>query len=177
MNLFLYIPAHSAHPPGVTKSLIYGLLKTYMFQNTHYTDFIHTAKSLYQRLVNRGHHRESLKQIFTDAADRLNMPDRYNHEASKYTINHGHRVFLHIPYHPRDISRIRLRQIYKETFENESSSATCDAQKFGINQMTVAYSRCQNLHNKLCSSTLKDENNNVQKIQYFMQENQMTTGK
>ena len=34
MNLFLYIPPHSVHPPGLMKSFIFGLLQTYYFQNT-----------------------------------------------------------------------------------------------------------------------------------------------
>ena len=176
MNLFLYIPAHSARPPGVTKSLVFGLLKTYMFQNAHYTDFIWTAKLLYQRLIDRGHNCEILKQIFTDAADRLNMPERYNHEANQNISNHDTRIFVHIPYHPRDILQICLRQIYKETFENKSLSTTCDAQQFDINQMTVAYSRCQNINNTLCSSTLKDDNNNVQRMHIKIQDKGTTTG-
>ena len=32
MNLFLYIPASSAHPSGLLKILIYGLLRTYWMQ-------------------------------------------------------------------------------------------------------------------------------------------------
>jgi hypothetical protein len=35
MNLFLYIPPHSAHPAGVLKSIIYGNLRRYWIQNSN----------------------------------------------------------------------------------------------------------------------------------------------
>lgn len=34
MNLSLYIPPHFAHTPGLMKTLVYGILKTYYIQNT-----------------------------------------------------------------------------------------------------------------------------------------------
>ena len=40
MNLFLYIPSNSAHPPGLLKSLIFGLLLTYFNQNKDTNDFL-----------------------------------------------------------------------------------------------------------------------------------------
>ena len=43
MNVFLYIPSNSAHPPGMIKSLIFGLLQTYYYQNTYKKDFLHNT--------------------------------------------------------------------------------------------------------------------------------------
>ena len=71
MNLFLYIPSHSAHPPGMTKSLIYGLLQTYYHQNTHHADFIENAKRLYKRLIARGHKPSTLQNFFNEATTKL----------------------------------------------------------------------------------------------------------
>ena len=39
-NKILYIPVHSAHPPGPLKSLDYGFLETYWLQNTYIADYI-----------------------------------------------------------------------------------------------------------------------------------------
>lgn len=55
MNLFLYIPSHLAHPPGQLQSLIYGLMKTYQLQNTHWKDFMNTVSLLYNRLAAHVH--------------------------------------------------------------------------------------------------------------------------
>ena len=35
MNLFLYIPPHSAHPPGVLRSTVFGNLRRYWLQNSN----------------------------------------------------------------------------------------------------------------------------------------------
>ena len=53
MNLYLYIPSHSAHPPGLLKSLIYGLVLTYHRQNTFKADLLHYTRLLYDRLLAR----------------------------------------------------------------------------------------------------------------------------
>ena len=71
MTLFLYIPAHSSHPPGLTKSLIYGLVGTYWIQNSRKEDFIHTTKLLYDRLIARGYKHEVIGPIFLEAATKL----------------------------------------------------------------------------------------------------------
>ena len=55
MNLFVYIPPHSSHPPGLMKSLIYGLSPTYFLQNTLRSDFLNMISLLYKRLFARGH--------------------------------------------------------------------------------------------------------------------------
>ena len=78
MNLFLYIPEHSAHPPGLIKSLITGLLETYWRHNSQKKDFISTARLLYERLLVRGHSPNKLKIMFTKAAERLEYKSKCN---------------------------------------------------------------------------------------------------
>jgi hypothetical protein len=68
MNLFLYIPPHSAHPAGVLKSMIYGNLRHYWIQNSNRPDYISTATRFAQHLVNCGHDRATIQNIFMDAA-------------------------------------------------------------------------------------------------------------
>ncbi len=34
MNLYLYIPPHSAHPPGMIKDAVYSLLRCYYEENS-----------------------------------------------------------------------------------------------------------------------------------------------
>lgn len=52
-NLFLYITAHSSHPPGLLKSLIFGLLQTYKAQNTWLEDFLSTTELLFDCLLDQ----------------------------------------------------------------------------------------------------------------------------
>ena len=67
MNLFLYIPTHSAHPKNTVKSLIYGLLHTYKRQNPNQKDFIQLANLLFKRLKVRGHQTNDLITNVKDA--------------------------------------------------------------------------------------------------------------
>ena len=50
MNLFLYIPAHSAHPPGAIKGMIYGMLYTAWRINSDVSDFSHYTKEFFLHL-------------------------------------------------------------------------------------------------------------------------------
>jgi hypothetical protein len=75
-------------------------------------------------------------------------------------------LFFHLPYHPQDISRKQIQEIYMKTCErkdNLSESFTRMTTQSGstmrITKLTVAYSRAKKLHDILCSSTLKDLDN------------------
>ena len=62
-NLYLYLPPHSAHPPGIICSLIYGLLRKYWIQNSTTGDFRKMTQLLFQCLVARGHSPNTLLPI------------------------------------------------------------------------------------------------------------------
>ena len=127
MNLFLYIPAHSSHPPGVLKSLIHGLMKTYLRQNSNVEDFKLNVKQLFSRLLARGYNHYDISTIFKEAAattmKQNQLQHRYRHQdteqhTSSKTQNTKQRkkedkndIFFHIPYHPRDITRSNIQQI------------------------------------------------------------------
>ena len=71
MNLFLYIPEHSAHPPGLIKSIVYSLLKTYWYQNTKQKDYIKMARLLFNRLTSKGFKTDPLSTTFSEAATKI----------------------------------------------------------------------------------------------------------
>ncbi len=70
MNLYLYIPPLSAHPPSCLKGLITGELRRYRLQNNH-NDFQHILDKFILRLTERGHTIENLKPILEQAAQLL----------------------------------------------------------------------------------------------------------
>ena len=127
MNLFLYIPKHSAHPPGVTKSLVYGLLKTYHRQNKKKCDFKHYVKLLFNQLVQRGHNRETLHPLFLETATAIDerkkkMQTIVNNKIKKKDKDelNNEQLFFHQPFHPRGISRRFIQETYKSTCESNN---------------------------------------------------------
>ena len=125
MNLFLYIPPHSAHPNNTTKSLIYGLLKTYHRQNPNPSDFQQMSKLLFKRLQSRGHKHTNLKLLFKETLTKLTSPHSklLIHKPSKISSPPTHHpisttpknnLFLHLQYHPKGISRQSIQQSYTQ---------------------------------------------------------------
>ena len=184
MNLHLYIPPNSAHTPGLQKSLVSGLLKTYKTQNSNEEDFIHISKLLFKRLRDRGYKQEDLEELFQDAIQKLIVneqpkrketptPTIINKKSQSLkeiatrkspkpqTKEKKERAFFHLPYHPKDISRKTIRKTYSTTCENESTDfrrLRNDKTKknMKIEQLTIAYHRPKNLRDKLCSSKLRE---------------------
>ena len=161
MNLFLYIPAYSAHPPGVLNSLIYGLMKTYRLQNTKRTDYIKSVNLLYHRLIARGYTQSQLVPIFNSAESKLKQPlvSKFKNNIQHVKKSDTDKLFFHLEFHPRDISRQEIHRIYTKTCEQgyqPLSHLYNDEHDAWMNlpHVTVAYSRCKNLRDKLFPSTL-----------------------
>ena len=149
-NLHLYIPPHSAHPPGVLKSIVYGNLRRYWHQNTYTTDFISIAKQFANRLIARGHNQDVIYELFVNAAKKLDgFLDSRNNKKGNNTL------YLHWTWHPRDISRAKLRLLYNETLSNYS----------GFDSLTIAYSRAKNLRDSLMTIRLSEpEGTNISNL-------------
>ena len=176
MNLFLYIPKHSAHPINTTKSLIYSLLKTYKRQNPHPQDFTAISRLFFKRLQAQGYARKDLITHFKYALTRLqrshptsisNQHSQLPNNNKKQKRNHDNTLFFHLQYHPKGISRRQIQQAYHTTCENHSTNISthseegfnnmlnmATSQRMKIESLTVAYSRPKNLCDILCPSTL-----------------------
>ena len=160
MNLFLYIPPFSAHPPGVRKGLIHGTLQTYWNQNSKTTDFQHFTRLFYHRLLARGYHPHSTKQIFYEAAKQIEAAytRRKSHHTNK-TNNENkppNEIYFHRQYHPKDISRSQIQNLFHTTcmINNELGQGFNTYDGLNIDKLTVAYSRPKNLRDVLIPSKL-----------------------
>ena len=131
LNLHLYLPASSAHPPGVVKSLIFGRIFKYKKQNTTLEDFEFFVQNLMRRLLDRGHRHKDILPYFKEALARLNTP---NSQATPHK-----QLFIKIPFNPNGISRRKLREIF-ECEEIVKVLADSDLEK-----VTICYSRPRNL--------------------------------
>ena len=167
-NLFQYICPHSSHPPSITNSLIYGLLQTYFRQNSETSEFLNMTKLLFRRLKARGHPTETLTSTFQNAVAKIAAidSDPFIKKPPNVKQSPQEQLFLHLPYHPRDISRKSLRDIYEATCEEPSCFGTFKSLtneqtggNMSIDKLTICYHRPKNLRDILSPTTLKDCHN------------------
>ena len=145
-------------------------MKTYLRQNTHHHDAINTITSLYKRLLARGHSPENLRLVFMDAASKLSKINSNNSGKKVKRIKKAKsqlslsKVFLHLPFHPQDISRKEIQKIYSDTCESPHASFhrvynSANEASMNINGIVVAYSRAKNLRDELNPTTLFETKN------------------
>lgn len=156
INLYQYLPPHSAHNPNVMKGVVYSLLRQYKRQNSLPSDYIKQAKLLFQRLVARGWDRQLIKQYILDADTRLTSTESTTPSITPQSNNsppltNKEMAILHSEYHPNDIPRKHIRSIYdkycKEIFEND----------LGIKKFTIAYSKAPNIRSVITRAKLIQE--------------------
>lgn len=138
LNLHLYLPAASAHPPGVLKGLIFGLIKKYKKQNTHDSDFAAVCKLFYRRLRDRGYSNTVLLPLFDHALRHASTPRQPSSQ-----------VFFKISYDPNGPSRARLRNL----LEFPRLLRLCSS--LHVDQLSICYLKPPSLKRKLCPTSLR----------------------
>lgn len=137
LNLYLYLPANSAHPPGVLKGLIFSLVKKYHKQNSRPEDFRDIILKFYSRLQARGYSSKVLKPIFNSALHEVKVKGKKLKQ-----------VFFKIPFDPNGPNKVSLRKMLK------FSQLQKLLQPFGIDKPTICYLKPPTLRRKLCPTTL-----------------------
>jgi hypothetical protein len=153
LNLYLYLPPHSCHPPGVLKGLIFGFAFRAKTLCTNPSDRIPFLRKCYHRLIQRGHSPSSIAPLFKEAITRViySLPrctdDR---ETAKELVP----LFLHLKYNPFDPSSRDLQDIFKDTILSPQDGPLLSeinprnnhgADSVDFNRMTVCYSAQRNL--------------------------------
>lgn len=140
MNLYLYIPPSSAHPPSCFKGLIMGEVRRYWLQNNP-DDFQKILCKFIERLTERGHTVENIKPFLEQAALLLDTPktnSTRNKNASDNTL------YIHKAFHPNGLQRKDLRNLYQKILEPF----------LDFDKMTIAMSRPTNLRDVLTKASL-----------------------
>lgn len=154
MNLYLYIPPASAHPTGCIKGTVFGLTRRYYAQNTFRRDYINFIKLLYHRLIRRGWDRSKMRQMILDACstvERTNKtpaaPDILD-RTLRAEDDGKNRLFLHFTYHPEDIPRKRIQELF------EQHCGELLRHEINIARPTIAYSRPKNIGDLITKAKL-----------------------
>ena len=143
MNLYLYIPPHSAHQPGIVKSLIFGQLQRYWLQNTYVQDYKHYTSLLFDRLLDRGHTSENLKPIFLQAAQKI---ENQNRSPKQLPSKHKNTIYLHSEFHPDGIPPKKTHKLFSE--HCSKISETLDA------KLCLSYSQPPNVRDTITKTSL-----------------------
>ena len=156
MNLHLYLPPTSAHPKGTPKSLVYGTLHRYWIQNSSVKDFTAVVKAFYGHLLNRGWTHDVLDPLFLEAAASIDqkLVRTSDHEEPLWdtpTNSSSGRLFIHWEYHPRDVGRRAVRQMFEETL-----APALEESGLPVKQLTVAYSTPKSLGECLTKTQLEE---------------------
>ena len=151
MNLYLYLPSNSAHPPGALKGLIYGNMLRYWKQNTFRSDFINIITLFLQLLMSRGYTFETLEKYFIEASRHIHLKVNKPSPTVELPINNtstkgNDTLFLHTENHPRDLSRNIIRKLYDKHLRDI----------YGFEKFIICYSRPKNLRDSLIHTRLED---------------------
>ena len=158
LNLYLYIPPHSAHPPGVLSGLVLGNCYRIYSICSDPQDIIHHLRRFYLRLKRRGYKQDKLLPLFNRA---VGLYSRFTARQVIVTApRQDNRIFFHLEYHPYNpkssiIQRAWKRYIFHPAYEKRLTSLQNEeGALIPLDRLCVAYSRPRNLGNLLSYRTL-----------------------
>ena len=157
LNLHLYIPPHSAHPPGLLPGIVHSTLFQIFTLCSDPQDRILRTKVFFKRLQARGYKSDQIKPLFNKAIARA---QRYSGPTNRAT-NDNNTVILHLPFHPNDPSSHQIQQAWRDTITSPRYHMPLpqmrnpkSREKCSIDHMIIAYCRPMNLGNLLSHRNL-----------------------
>ena len=109
LNLYLYIPPHSSHPPGALHGLITDMTKQIYRLTTDAADQQSSVINLFNRLLVRGHEASDIlpmsKTALVTATKPLPAP-----VITTSIFDTAPLLFFHLPFHPRDVPSSKVIQ-------------------------------------------------------------------
>ena len=152
LNLHLYIPPHSAHPPGVLNGLVMGMVHRIHTLCSRPGDIRALKQQFLRHLLARGYKHDALLPLFRKAAAAALA---YTGPLSA-TSRLDDTVFYHTRYHPDDPSSHTIQSLWRDEVAHPPGcpaladvSSTHTGATLGVDRLIVAYSRPPNLGNLL----------------------------
>jgi hypothetical protein len=157
LNLYQYLPPHSAHPPGVLTGLIFGMIRRAYRLTSDPADCRTYLSKFYTRLRYRGYPKHTLLPLFQAGLDNRNKPPRSSKKESLSDT-----LFLHVPYHPGNPSSNKLQETFRDILLYPPAATPLPqianlhlGERCNLKRMIIAYHRPPNLANHLCPRKLE----------------------
>ena len=123
LNLYLYLPAHSCHPPGALKGLIYGFVVRAKNLCTNPEDRMPYILKCHSRLLARGYLDKHIRPIFNDAIGQILHGTDPDTPRPRRTQGPEEPIYLHLKYNPSDPSAHELQSLFKATISEPKNRA------------------------------------------------------
>ena len=159
MALYLFIPPHSSHPPGVRPGHVIGNVLRLFRLNSNEKDTIDDILRFYRRMIARGHHHNDLQPLFLKAIKnareflRTSVAQREASKAKKSEEAHR-RLYLHVEYHPLNPPPHAIQRLFQSTVlhppgERHINEIPWMGAKIPLDSLVIAQHRAPNLGDKL----------------------------
>lgn len=150
MNLYLYLPSHSAHPPGVLKGLIHGMIQRIYRLSSTLDIAKQDIRHFQRRLLARGY-----SPFVIDHLIRLaDLDHSVRFRPTTVTPKQSASLFLHLPFHPSDPASSTIQRTFRQTLLAPRTPSlphlrNLSGHRFGCGRLIVAYHRPRNIGNLL----------------------------
>lgn len=160
LNLYLYIPPKSAHPPGVLTGLVYGTIYRIYSLCSEPVDIRRRLQDFWNRLLARGYSKDALLPLFQAGIAKQVNP-------SPATLRDPP-VFYHVQYHPQAPRSQAIQRAWRQHVAFPpgepalsdmilTSPNTGTRHPFGLSRLIVSYSRPPNLGNLFSVRKIKPD--------------------
>jgi hypothetical protein len=164
-NLYLYLPASSAHPFGTLKGLIHGMVYRTVRLTSDRNDQSTELQFLVRRLTARGYNQKFLTNIINSTYQRIHNEIQGKHLPPNPQDNGvNNSCFLHLYFHPNDPKASTIQQIFqnkmylpRRMWKKLPDLLNHRKAKLGVNKLIIAYHRTPNLRNLMSPRILKRE--------------------
>jgi hypothetical protein len=166
-NLYLYLPATSAHPFSTLKGLIHGMVYRTIRLTSDKTTQTKELQNLVRRLTARGYKQTFLINIINNTYKRIAEELTNTNESNQQkepSINYKKVCFFHTYYHPNDPKSSDIQQLFQQEmmappkmYKKLPNLLNHRKAQLGTERMIVAYHRMPNLGNILSTRIIKSE--------------------
>jgi hypothetical protein len=158
LALYQYIPPNSCHPPGVLTGLIFGQILRICQLCSRSKDINKELSLFHMCLLQCGYTTNKLMPFFQKSINNallfLSQTQEQQYTVKKAKIGKSdERIFLHIPYHPQNLSSGFVQNIWQNLVlwppgkENLNQLTNWEGHHNQIKRLIVAFCRNPNLAN------------------------------